>query len=182
MAAERKAGSTAKKTGSRTGRQTGSGHRGKASGKRGSVSVCGKRGSASGRGKRKARYARSDDYRYLFILHNPPKNGKYRCAYCGRWISKAWMQVDHVVPVYGAGTLLGRILLSETDGVNDLSNLVPSCPECNKKKGASMSPVWRAKASLGVHGWYWVLRKVLFSAVLAGAVAIILAWFLSRAA
>jgi hypothetical protein len=47
------------------------------------------------------------------------------CAYCGRKIPLTSMQVDHLASYM------------ENKGTNDLSNLMPACPDCNRVKGSS---------------------------------------------
>jgi len=49
----------------------------------------------------------------------------FRCQYCGRSSSDGdvILEVDHIVPVSKGGT-------------NDLNNLITSCRECNRGKGA----------------------------------------------
>lgn len=91
------------------------------------------------------KYERSDNYRSEFITHWPPDHsGHYRCVYCGRRIKKDKMQVDHIVAVNLAKhNYISRLFLPR-EGVNALSNLVPSCPRCNRKKGKS--------------GGFWIIR------------------------
>ena len=50
----------------------------------------------------------------------------WRCAWCGKPMDK--LVPDHIVPLARGGT-------------NDLSNIVPSCPACNLRRGAK--PVWQ---------------------------------------
>lgn len=54
------------------------------------------------------------------------------CAYCGKPLSKKEMQVEHVHPKSDA------VNYSESGSVNNLSNLLPSCANCNSLK-ADMS-------------------------------------------
>ena len=80
------------------------------------------------------KYARDDTYRERFIAAHPPKNGMYRCVYCGKKVSKDAMEVDHVIAVDRVKkNWLYRLCVPS--GINDLSNLVPSCHRCNSKKG-----------------------------------------------
>lgn len=91
------------------------------------------------------KYERSDNYRSEFIKHWPPdRKGRYRCVYCGRYIKKEKMQVDHIVAVnLVQHNYLSRLFIPK-EGVNAISNLVPSCPRCNRKKGKS--------------GGFWIVR------------------------
>lgn len=82
------------------------------------------------------KYQRSDTYRTEFIRNWPPRAGKYRCVYCGRKISKNDMEVDHVVPVKAVSHNLLYRLMVPPEGVNSLSNLVPACHKCNRRKGS----------------------------------------------
>lgn len=47
----------------------------------------------------------------------------FTCRYCGRTPPDVLLVVDHILPVVGGG-------------VNDVSNLVTACAECNSGKGA----------------------------------------------
>lgn len=78
-------------------------------------------------------FKRSESYRRDFIRHNPPRNGRYRCVYCGRQVKTDHMQVDHVIAVKRVEkNPLYRCCIHED--INELSNLVPACPKCNRKK------------------------------------------------
>ena len=118
------------------------------------------------------KYERSPKYRYNFIKNNPPVNGYYRCAYCGRKMRKDDMEVDHILPVSKAKEY-EWVRKKLKKGVNDLSNLVPSCHRCNMKKLDSISLRWRVKAELGRHIEYWGARKVVWLVVLIIVVAIV---------
>lgn len=130
------------------------------------------------------RYGRSGNYRYRFMRANPPKNGKYRCVYCGRWLRPEKMTVDHVIPVDAAKTSRKAQRLIDRRyeaGVNDLENLVPCCYRCNQKKGSSYSRAWIRRARLGKNEWYWHLVHALrLSLVLLIIFAILILWFWYR--
>lgn len=81
------------------------------------------------------KYQRSDSYRASFMRHWPPKHGYYHCVYCGKKLRPDQMEVDHVIPVGAVRHNLLYRLLVPADGVNSLSNLVPSCSKCNNRKG-----------------------------------------------
>lgn len=91
------------------------------------------------------KYQRSSNYRAEFMRHWPPDSeGYYRCVYCGRKIKKDKMQVDHIISVDMAQkNWFSRPLLPKS-GVNDLSNLVPACQRCNRKKDR--------------YGGFWIIR------------------------
>lgn len=107
-----------------------------------------------------ASYKRSKDYRQKFIhMHPPDKHGKYRCVYCGRKIKQQDMQVDHIIPVDAVQhSWFMRHRMKK--GVNDISNLVPSCKKCNLKKASKVSLYYRIRARIGSHEGYWVFRKI----------------------
>ncbi|MEW6048525.1 MAG: HNH endonuclease [Bacillota bacterium] len=52
------------------------------------------------------------------------KRDKFTCRYCGRTTPQVVLEVDHIVPVAEGGT-------------DDIENLVTSCYECNRGKGAT---------------------------------------------
>lgn len=94
------------------------------------------------------KYVRSEYSREKFIRKYPSKNGKYRCVYCGKKIRVEDMEVDHIIPVRAAQKhLLYRLMLPE-GGVNAVENLVPSCWDCNRKKGRKCG-LWV------IRGKYW---------------------------
>lgn len=125
-----------------------------------------------------SKYERDNSYRERFIEAHPPHNGKYRCVYCGRKINKDDMQVDHVIAVGRVKrNWLYRLCLP--DGVNDLSNLVPSCRKCNHRKG-SKGGLW------AIRGHFWkialpiyVTLKILLVLIIASISLILLFGFLN---
>ena len=52
------------------------------------------------------------------------KRDKFTCQYCGRMVPDVILEVDHIKPVSKGGT-------------NDIMNLITSCKECNRGKGAT---------------------------------------------
>jgi 5-methylcytosine-specific restriction endonuclease McrA len=71
-----------------------------------------------------------------WVKLNPPDHqGGYLCALCGTWVSKEYMELDHI---------LSRTRAPELEF--ELSNLQPTCSPCNEAKG---SRVVDAKVSLG---------------------------------
>ena len=118
------------------------------------------------------KYERSPKYRYNFIKNNPPVNGYYRCAYCGHKVRKDDMEVDHILPVSKAKEY-EWVRKKLKHGVNDLSNLVPSCHRCNMRKLDSVAFRWRMKAKLGRHQEYWGVRKIILLIIVIIAIAIL---------
>lgn len=53
------------------------------------------------------------------------KRDDFTCRYCGRKTPSVVLEVDHIIPV-------------AEDGTNDPENLVTSCFECNRGKGAEL--------------------------------------------
>ncbi len=51
------------------------------------------------------------------------KRDNFTCRYCGRKIPEVILEIDHIVPVSKGGT-------------NELNNLITSCRDCNRGKGA----------------------------------------------
>lgn len=119
------------------------------------------------------KYIRSSSYRNEFLSAVPPVRGKYRCVYCGRRVRPEKMQVDHVVAVHRAQKgILAKLLVPK--GVNDISNLVPACWGCNRRKG-SKGGLWI------IRGRFWRICLPIYTAIrivcLAGIAFIVLAAF-----
>lgn len=53
------------------------------------------------------------------------KRDKFTCRYCGRTSPEVILEIDHIIPVSEGGT-------------DDPENLVTSCYECNRGKGATL--------------------------------------------
>ena len=118
------------------------------------------------------KFERSPKYRYNFIKCNPPVNNRYRCVYCGRVVKKDDMEVDHILPVSGAKEY-EWVRKKLKRGVNDMSNLVPSCHRCNMRKLDSIALRWRVKAQLGRHQEYWGIRKIILLVIVIIVIAIL---------
>ena len=124
-----------------------------------------------------SKYERDSSYRERYISAHPPKNGKYRCVYCGRLVAKDKMEVDHVVAVDRVKrNRLYRLCVP--NGVNDLNNLVCSCHRCNHKKG-SKGGLWIIRG----HFWkvvlplYITMKILLVCAIMAIIILAILGLF-----
>ncbi len=88
------------------------------------------------------------------------------------------MQVDHIVPVHAVQTSPKARFYLQMLGcstVNDIKNLAPSCPRCNKRKGSKMG-VWVWKGIMGRHMLYWVFVYIFRILFLAGM--LLLAYYL----
>lgn len=123
------------------------------------------------------KYERDSTYRERYISAHPPKNGKYRCVYCGRLVPKEKMEVDHVVAVDRVKkNWLYRLCVP--NGVNDISNLVCSCHRCNHKK-SSKGGLWIIRG----HFWkvvlpiYITIKIVLACAILAFVTLAVMGFF-----
>ena len=113
----------------------------------------------------KQNYARSSDYRKVFLQNTTPP---YRCRYCNRKLKTEYLEVDHLIPVgkvKSNPTARRRLRRLGADNVNDIKNLVPSCHRCNKRKGSDMG-IWYIKGLLGKYEWYWKIRPVLWLAII----------------
>jgi hypothetical protein len=53
----------------------------------------------------------------------------HQCAYCGRELSDAMLEIEHMTPKIRGGT-------------NELSNLVIACSTCNREKGTRTPEEW----------------------------------------
>lgn len=83
-------------------------------------------------------YLRSGDYRKKFFDKNRPIfKDYYICAYCGRFLKKKDVTVDHIISIRKAqkSKILQFILrLVKINDINDEKNLTASCETCNKKQ------------------------------------------------
>lgn len=109
-----------------------------------------------------AKFTRSTSYRKDFFSTYPACNGKYRCVYCGRWISAKKITVDHLIPVHAARKpgIQKKLKRMGCNGVNDVKNLVPACASCNSRKSAKMG-IWLIKGRLGKKSWFWPWLKAM---------------------
>ena len=66
--------------------------------------------------------------RTLWLKNNPPNHqGYYICYICNKWIDKAEITIDHIIPRSKAPEL--RF---------DPSNLMACCYNCNNNKGSKL--------------------------------------------
>lgn len=57
-----------------------------------------------------------------------------KCAYCGTEITMKQMQVDHKEPLFRNSSDKELEWYKRERGTNDIDNLLPSCPRCNRWK------------------------------------------------
>lgn len=102
-------------------------------------------------------YLRSGDYRKKFFDKNRPIfKDYYICAYCGRFLKKKDVTVDHIISIRKAqkSKILQFILrLVKINDINDEKNLTASCETCNKKKGQKLSLSYVLRGILGRKSW-----------------------------
>ena len=111
--------------------------------------------------------ARSSNYRKAFFdTYKRPIDG-YRCRYCHRKVPDEKIEIDHIYPVKKAKTKEGQKYLRRhgIENVNDPRNLAVTCHRCNRRKAANAG-VWLLKARLGKYESYWVVRRVVITALL----------------
>ena len=121
---------------------------------------------------------RRPDYRKRFFVEVPPYFGDYYiCAYCGRWLKKEKVTVDHLYPIGKVSEsirLQKKLLKKGIKNINDIRNLVPACEPCNLKKGKQVGN-WIRRGKYGRNKWLWVVRYFLRAAfVITGIVFTIL--------
>ena len=132
----------------------------------------------------KEHFVRSEDYRSRYIAEHPGWRGQwYMCPYCGRFVKKDRMQVDHIISIDLANRQPLYRWLVPKEGINSEKNLTAACEKCNLKK-SNRGGWWIVRAKLG-HGWYaavWVLLILLIvgalTTILCGALTPqgVLAW------
>lgn len=104
-------------------------------------------------------FERGSSYRRTFFNTYDSINDHYFCAYCGKFIPKEQITVDHIVPVAFAKTNIRRQHLLKRVGINninDAKNLTPSCCSCNSRKGTK-TVGWISRGMWGRNKWFWYL-------------------------
>ena len=114
---------------------------------------------------------RSSDYRRVFfIYHKPQVMGKYYiCAYCGKWMIKDKMTVDHLYPIGKSSKSIKYQEKLERRGlknINDPRNLVAACKSCNQHKSARTG-LWIFKGKIGRYKYIWYFRYLIRILILA---------------
>lgn len=106
-------------------------------------------------------YTRSSDYRGTFFKNNNPSAfGYYRCAYCGKRISRKDTTVDHIFPVNRLSYSQKARAMAKRYGIhgaNEEKNLVAACRTCNSKKGTKMG-IWIYQGFIGKSEILWRIR------------------------
>lgn len=126
---------------------------------------------------------RSTNYRNNFFKSRKGifGSGIYVCAYCGRFLTKKRVCVDHIIPVYRAkNDDFYRKLLSfrHIKNVNDIRNLAPSCNKCNSKKSAN-GGFWIIRGWFGRSSWRVIIKEIILL-VLGSVVLYYLYYFLKE--
>ena len=118
----------------------------------------------------KEQFVRSEDYRSRYIAEHPGWRGQwYMCPYCGRFVKKDRMQVDHIISIDLANRQPLYRWLVPKEGINSEKNLTAACEKCNLKK-SNRGGWWIVRAKLG-HGWYaavWVFQQTKLLNEIAG--------------
>ena len=123
---------------------------------------------------------RSSNYRAVYFqAHEPDITGRYQCVYCGRRQPKEKITIDHVIPIGVAKKSRHLQKKFEYTGINTPSNLVASCARCNKRKGASYSVIWRLRARLGRHPWYFRIRRMMQIVILVTVCSLMYIWYVN---
>jgi len=101
------------------------------------------------------------NYRAVFFKHNQSTLGRYQCVYCGKWLSKKNITIDHLIPqhlfkntkkimyfisvlmltlnstIIYAPLLFGSTFLL-TKYEHSMINLVGACSHCNQSKSSNL--------------------------------------------
>lgn len=119
-------------------------------------------------------HARSSNYREAFIREYG--QGPYRCAYCGKKITKTEMTVDHIIPVNRFKNDKGKVLmfLFGLDDINGLENLAPACRRCNERKGTSTG-LWSLRGFLGKNKNLRIIMNITRDAIHITAICLCIA-------
>lgn len=107
--------------------------------------------------------------RSFFDKNRPIFKDYYICAYCGRFLKKKDVTVDHIISIRKAqkSKILQFILrLVKINDINDEKNLTASCETCNKKKGQKLSLSYVLRGILGRKSWYWIIYYIVIIVVL----------------
>lgn len=120
-------------------------------------------------------FARNSSYRQFYFKNEVPYWGnRYRCIYCGRFLKKEDVTIDHIIPIYKAEHCISARMLMKILGlktVNDYGNLGAACEKCNKKKGSKMG-LWAIRGMLGKNKWFWRVRFTTYVIIVAAGLYI----------
>ena len=115
-------------------------------------------------------FRKSSSYREKYIRKHPPfYKGGYRCTYCGCFVSKEEMQVDHIISVAQgkmSKSTQDKIFKKGWKGINDERNLTCSCAGCNDYK-SDKGGIWILRGMVRKNKWYWPVRRVVETLALA---------------
>ncbi len=118
---------------------------------------------------------RGSDYRRIFFIYHKPSFGdRYICAYCGRWLEKKEVAVDHLYPISKVSKsikLQKKLIRRGIKNINAPENLVAACERCNKRKGTKMGS-WVLRGILGQNKWLWLIRYVLRVLIIAAGIVV----------
>lgn len=104
-------------------------------------------------------FERGSSYRRTFFNSYKSVNNHYFCAYCGRYVPKEEITVDHIIPVAYAKSNVKRQKMLHKLGINNINdkvNLAPSCRQCNSQKGTKTG-LWIYRGLFGKHKWFWYI-------------------------
>lgn len=113
-------------------------------------------------------YERGSAYRRTFFNTNKGVHNHYFCAYCGRYIPKDEITVDHIIPIYSVKYSSWKQKILKLCGINNINcekNLTPSCFNCNRKKGTK-GGLWILRGLTGKNQYFWYLRHAVMFALL----------------
>ena len=108
-------------------------------------------------------FERGSSYRRAFFDANKGINNHYFCAYCGRYIPKNDITVDHIISIHSVkySPIKQKIIgLFGIKNINDEKNLTPACFGCNRRKGTT-GGLWSVKGFTGKCQWLWFVRHTI---------------------
>ena len=120
-------------------------------------------------------YCRGNNYRENFFKNNPPQKKGWRCAYCGKWLKKHEVTVDHIIPVSKAmnsSYIQKKMKKIGINNINDVKNLCAACKSCNSSKSSKLGS-WIFKGRIGRSYSLWKFRIFCRWAVVIGVVILV---------
>ena len=123
---------------------------------------------------------RADYRRRFFRSHKPDIGKRYICVYCGKWLKREKVSVDHLYPIGQASRdvrLQKKLSRQGIRNINDPKNLVAACQSCNARKANQMG-LWILRGKLGRHPGFWLLLYLAGLAAIAGAGSYLYTMFL----
>ncbi len=115
---------------------------------------------------------RADYRRRFFAGHKPDIGKRYICVYCGKWLKKDKVTVDHLFPVGPVSRdvkLQKKLERKGIHNINDIRNMVAACHSCNQNKADKMG-LWILRGRIGRHPGIWFLRYLLRAAVITAGI------------